>query len=265
MSFEREIAERLRGARVRVDVPPPPFAGVRARIEEARAGEDRSRRVPWHGRVPLLVVLGALAIAGSAWGADALLFGSRVTPVGGPVRSNEGIGSPLDRTTAVLGLRVPDPAGGLPWGMRIIRTTRQQACLQVGRVLDHSIGAIGVGYAFHADGRFHPFSAEVALTYKNSCVQVDEHGNVFTVQGPLTASSDGLSLAENTFTRVHCDLPGQHNWGFRCPLADLRLIAFGVLGPDAKTLTVAFDGRSFNVTPYGPQGAYLLVLPAPNG
>jgi hypothetical protein len=78
-------------------------------------------------------------------------------------------------------------------------------------------------------------------------------------------SADGLSLVENTFERVHCDLPDQHNWGVRCPRADLRLLTFGVLGPDAANLSVSFKGRTFDVKPYGPEGAYLLVFAAPMG
>jgi hypothetical protein len=147
--------------------------------------------------------------------------------------------------------------------MRIVRTTRGEACLQVGRILEGKIGVLGSGYAFHADGRFHALSPEDALGLH--CVHVDAHGHVVDVQGPMTVSADGLSLAESMTDRVHCDLPGQHDWGVRCPSPQLRLMAFGALGPDAASLHVHFQGRSFNVKPYSADGVYLLVFKAPAG
>lgn len=263
MSFERDIAERLRAARPRVESSPPPFAAVAARMQQARTGAAGDGRVWWPRRFGVLLALGAIAIAGCAWGASQLLTGSTVVTGFLPANPTVGLGAPLPSSVGLLGLRTSDPAGGPPWGMRIVRTTRGEACLQVGRVLDGKVGALGTGYAFHADGRFHPFSPEAALGLK--CVHPDVHGHVFDLQGPMTVSADGLSLAESIYDRVHCDLPGQHDWGLRCPLAQLRLMAFGALGPDATNLRVSYGGRSFNVKPYGPEGVYLLAFPAPKG
>jgi hypothetical protein len=265
MSFEREIAERMRRARPRVESSPPSFAAVRALIEQSQEDSCRSRRFHWPRRLGVLFALGALTLAGCAWGASRLLSGSPVVPAFAWVQAKPtvGLGVPLPSSLPVLGLRAADPAGGPPWGMRIIRTTRHQACLQVGRVVDGRLGALGMGYAFHDDGRFHAFSPEDA--FGPACVQPDVHGRVFDTVGPNTITADGLPLAENTFERVHCDLPQQHNWGVRCPLSQLRLIAYGLLGPDATELNVRFQGRSFEVKPYGPQGAYLLAFQAPKG
>jgi hypothetical protein len=260
MSAEHELADRLRAGRPRVQGSPPPFEAVLARVEHATGPAPRAWRLR---RLAALVVLGALAIAASAWGATQLLTGSIVVTGFPPVSPNTGDGAPLPSSSAVLGLRVPDPTGGLPWGMRIVRTTRGEVCLQVGRVLDGKIGVLGNGYAFHADGRFHTLSPEDALGL--NCVHVDAHGHVIAVRGPMTVSADGLSLAESMSDRVHCDLPGQHDWGVRCPRSQLRLMAFGALGPDAASLRVHFHGRSFSVKPYGPDGVYLLVVKAPAG
>jgi hypothetical protein len=259
---EKQIAERLRAARPRVQSSAPPFAAVLARFEHDGAGDPRTSRPR---RLVVLVALVALAIAASAWGASQLLTGSIVSTGFPPVSPIVGVGAPLPSSSAVLGLRVPDPVGGLPWGMRIVRTTRGEACLQVGRVLDGKVGVLGTGYAFHHDGLFHTLSPEDALVGGLQCVHVDAHGHVLDTQGPLTASADGLSLVESMSERVHCDLPDQHDWGFRCPASQLRLMAFGALGPDAKSLLVRFQGRSFAVKPYGPDGVYLLVLKAPKG
>ena len=49
----------------------------------------------------------------------------------------------------------------------------------------------------------------------------------------------------------------------RCPQAELRQVAVGLLGPNARSIEVTNpDGSSFSIDPYGPEGAYLIVLPA---
>jgi hypothetical protein len=262
MRPENEIAERLRAARPRVQASAPPFTAVLARVENGDTAGPRALRPR---RLALLVALVALAVAASAWGASQLLTGSIVSTGFPPVSPIVGAGAPLPSSSTVLGLRVPDPVGGLPWGMRVVRTTRGEACLQVGRVLDGKVGVLGTGYAFHHDGLFHTLSPEDALVGALQCVHVDAHGHVLDTQGPLTASADGLSLVESMSERVHCDLPDQHDWGFRCPASQLRLMAFGALGPDAKSLRVRFQRHSFAVKPYGPDGVYLLVFKAPKG
>jgi hypothetical protein len=260
MGTEQEIARRVRAARPSVHSSPPPFAAVYARVDRVEHAPPRLRAPR---RLAVLALLGALTIAACAWGASQLLTGSIVVTGFPPASPNTGDGAPLPSNDAVLGLRVRDPIGGLPWGMRIVRTTRGQACLQVGRVYEGKLGVIGTGYAFGADGRFHTLSPEDALSI--NCVQVDPRGQFVDVQGPLTVSADGLSLSETRTDRVHCDMPGQHDWGVRCPSSQLRLMAFGALGPDAASLRVRFQGRSFNLRPYGPDGVYLVVFKAPAG
>jgi hypothetical protein len=260
MSTDNALADRLRAARPRVEVSAPPVESVLARLEQPPVPVHRARRPR---RLVVLTLLAALAVAASAWGATQLLSGSIVITGFPPVSPNTGVGAPLPSRSPILGLRVPDPAGGLPWGVRIVRTTRGEACLQVGHVLDGKLGVVGSGYAFNGDGRFHTLSAEDALGLQ--CVHVDAHGHVVDVQGPMTVSADALSLAESMADRVHCDLPEQHDWGVRCPRSQLRLLAFGALGPDAATLQAHFQGRSFRVKLYGPDGVYLLVFKAPAG
>jgi hypothetical protein len=258
-----ELERRLREARPRVATAPPPFAVVLARIQAPDLASVHARRPRRSRRIGMFAALAALAVAACAWGATQLLSGSMVVTGFLPASPNTGVGAPLASSAALLGLRTDDPGGGPPWGMRIVRTTRGQACVQVGRVLDGNVGAIGSGYAFGDDGRFHPFSPEDALGLR--CIQPDVNGHVFDVQGPMTVSENALSLAESMVDRVHCDLPGEHDWGLRCPLSQLRVLAFGTLGPDARTMTVSYRGRSSTVVPYGPEGAYLLVFKAPKG
>ena len=59
----------------------------------------------------------------------------------------------------VLSLRAPDPGGGLPWGLRLVRTQDGLLCAQVGRVSDGVLGQVGVDGAFEDDRTFHALEA----------------------------------------------------------------------------------------------------------
>jgi hypothetical protein len=162
-------------------------------------------------------------------------------------------------------MRVADTEQGPPWGMRVIRTTRGLLCLQAGRVVDGQLGALGSGYAFHGDKRFHPFLADDAIS-TDACPAVGASGKAFLPGPPVIVPANGLPLAGENVAQsdqVHCDLPGQENWGVRCPQSELRQVAVGLLGPNARSIEVGnADGSSFTIDPYGPEGAYLIVLPA---
>jgi hypothetical protein len=229
---------------------------------DARA---RRRWLPRRG-LRLYVALAGIALLGA--GGEALLgSGKPVSPAFVlPASPNLGLGRPLPASLKLLPVREADPDGGPPWGMRVIRTSRGLGCVQAGRVVDGKVGGLGIGYAFGGDGLFHPFAAADAVAL-DSCALVDANGHYYFVpDGFAVVTADGLPLAgENLFPgqRVHCDLPGQENWGVRCPQRDLREVAMGLLGPDATSIHVSEPGRSFAVAPYGPDGAYLIVLPAP--
>ena len=149
--------------------------------------------------------------------------------------------------------------------MRVIRTTRGLLCLQAGRVMDGQLGALGTGYAFHDDKRFHPFLADDAIS-TDTCPAVGASAAAFLPGPPVIVPANGLPLAGENVSQgdqVHCDLPGQANWGVRCPQSELRQVAVGLLGPNARSIEVTNpDGSSFTIDPYGPEGAYLIVLPA---
>jgi hypothetical protein len=154
----------------------------------------------------------------------------------------------------LLPLHVADPAGGLRWGMRTVRTTRNDVCLQVGRLADGTIGALGEDGAFGNDHLFHPFSHN----YRDpeGCVPLDVHGHGFTnaiIWGlPTSAMAGGGCRAESSRRRL---LP--------CRTQDTRNVYFGLLGPDAVSITyVSGGGRTVTVPTVGPDGAYLIVTRA---
>jgi len=232
------------------------------RLTGARVPRARWRR----RRLTLALALAAAALLGAGGGELLLSNGRTVQPAFVlPQSPNAGLGRPLPSSLRLLPMRVADPVGGPPWGMRVIETSRGLACVQGGRVVHGQIGGIGVGYAFEGDGRFHPFAAADAISL-DSCATIDARGRAFQPGAPAVVTADGLPLAgENIYPyqRVHCDLPGQEDWGVRCPHDDLRVLAIGMLGPDAASIRVSTPQRTFTVKPYGPDGAYLIVLPAP--
>jgi hypothetical protein len=265
MSTLADVEQRLRAARPETDAPCPPVAGVIGRIEQA----EREPHRPWFSRrgLALPIAVGALVLAAASAGAALLISsGKTVAPAFVlPATPSSGLGEPLPQTLALLPMRAADPEGGPTWGMRVIRTSRGLLCLQAGRVIDGQLGALGTGYAFHGDKHFHPFVPDDAIS-TDTCPAVGASGSAFLPGPPVIVPANGLPLAGENVTKggqVHCDLPGQENWGVRCPQAELRQVAMGLLGPHAKSIEVSnADGSNFSIDPYGPEGAYLIVLPA---
>jgi hypothetical protein len=261
-----EVERRLRAARPETTAPCPPVSTVIERIEQA---EHQPESRAWWGRGRLgLTIAVSVTVLAAASAAAALLLSSGETVAPAfvlPATPDAGLGEPVPQTLALLPMRVPDTEGGPPWGMRVIRTSRGLLCLQAGRVVEDQLGALGSGYAFHADKRFHPFLPDDAIA-TDACPAVGTTGSAFLPGPPVIVPANGLPLAGENVSRgdqVHCDLPGQENWGVRCPQSELRQVATGLLGPHARSIEVGNpDGSSFSVDPYGPQGAYLIVLPA---
>ncbi|HUH81613.1 MAG TPA: hypothetical protein VLZ06_09835 [Solirubrobacteraceae bacterium] len=261
---------RLRAACPLAEASPPPLALVLRLIERAEAAPARAprphRRRWWRRtRVVAPAVAAAVVLAGAGGGALLLQQGKPVpAEYVLPANPETGLGQPDAASLAPLPMRVADPDGGPPWAMRVIHTTRGLVCLQGGRLLDGQLGGLGSGYAFHGDGRFHPFLAEDAIA-ADACPAVGGEGIAFLPGPPVIVPANGLPLAgENVAPdgQVHCDLPGQEDWGVRCPQPELRQVAMGLLGPDASSISVFSAGSSFTVKPSGPEGAYLIVMSA---
>ncbi len=82
------------------------------------------------------------------------------------------------------------------------RTTRGVGCLQVGRLLDGRLVALGQDGAFGNDGRAHelPLSTNVE---RLNCSFVDGRGRIFD---SVTIKSQAASAAPG----VHCEPPGTY-------------------------------------------------------
>jgi hypothetical protein len=220
-------------------------------------------------RVPLfaVIVLAALLLAAATLAATGIIgFGAPVkasrTPGQERPSVTAGIGIPVaaaDGSPALvqpLAISVPDPGGGLSWGMRIVRTTRGLLCLQIGRLLDGRLGVIGEDSEFNDDGLFHELPASVLNP--GTCVS----SGVWTMLSYAGLPAAGALARPMTpclapWLRARASSPPP------CPASDERLVGFGVLGPDAVSVSYMVNGQLHTVPTVGGLGAYLVVLRVP--
>lgn len=200
--------------------------------------------------VALMLVLATAAITLAATGV--ILTGPPVNTVRAPI-ATAGEGVPVAGGARLLPLRAQDPAGGLPWGMRVIHTTRGLICVQIGRVYDGQLGQLGVDGAFHDDGRFHPLPTD-ALPDDLTDVAGWMAGNCSSPGDIYAGDSVGLQLSATTSPRRG---PGV--------LSDRREISFGLLGVHAVSVTYREGSQTRTQSVLPGLGAYLIVQPYTNG
>lgn len=222
---------------------------------ERRERLDRRDRRRHAWRLPAVAIAAALVLAGgaAAVAATGILEGSPVKPApdAGPAR---GYGVPLARSGS-LAVRVGDPSGGPPWGMRVLRTTRGELCVQVGRVEGDRLGELGIDGAFGDDGRLHALAADVlppgpgASSAQVECVQ---SGRTLVAEYP-DADRNAVQLLSMLPERGPRTIPAR---------GDLRTLAYGLLGPRAVSVTFRTPTGLRTEAVSGPQGAFLIVEPA---
>jgi hypothetical protein len=228
----QEVRDELIAAAHRGEANRRAGAGVRSWL---------SRRVN-AGVMAVVLVLSGGAIAVAATG---VLSGNPVTQQG-RLSPNAGIGVPAPGGSRLLALRAADPQGGLPWGMRLVHTTRGELCVQIARLDGDQLGQLGIDGAFHDDGRFHPLAPGILPEYSDS-------GDVSCNVAPSIAigswPSGDRSAAPN----------GPELTGFKPTAKDLRLISWGLLGPHAVSITYhTAAGVRTRPVAHGT-GAYLIV------
>ena len=235
---------------------------TRAATAEPRPSAARRvvRRPRWLSslRRRTLLIIPALAVlgTGAALASGIFLTGTPVGPKVAPTPA-AGYGAANPATATLLPLHIADPAGGLPWGLRTVRTSRDDVCLQVGRLAYGMIGALGQDGSFANDQRFHPLSDNYQEPL--GCVPLDAHGHGFynvTLWGlPTSAMAGGGCLAQFSRRRL---IP--------CPTQNTRDVYFGLLGPDAASITyLSAAGHPVSIPTVGPDGAYLIVTRASPG
>jgi len=229
-----------------------------------------SRRLPIARRARLGLVggLACLLLAGGtiALAASGVILTGSAVPSAAPVGPSEGIGVAV--SSRLLPLRVADPAGGLPWGLRLVETSRGLVCAQVGRVDNGQLGEIGIDGAFNDDGLFHPFPTGVVQSFPGGSTEDGTQIEGGTcILGGHTAGSNGAAWG----SAVAAELGGVDRNGafagrhFSSAAPQGRDISYGLLGPDA--LRVGYrEGSSVRSETVVPGvGAYLIVQPAITG
>ena len=221
---------------------------------EAHGLGERGVRAWLSARLHAAVIAAALVLVGGAVAvaATGVLTGSPVTKPEGSLSPSAGDGVPAVGGSQLLALRTDDPEGGLAWGMRVVRTTRGQVCVQVGRIDDGQLGELGLDGAFHDDGRFHLLAADILPKfggdYDTNCVPT---GGIFTAYDPgLDRSAVSIPPEE---LRVK---PAAHN---------LRSISYGLLGPHAVSITYRTSTGLRTAPVSRGSGAYMIVRPVGRG
>jgi hypothetical protein len=211
-------------------------------------------------RLPLIAFVCLVASTTIALAASGvILTGAPVRPEG-RLNPSVGEGVPSPGASRLLPVRVPDPEGGLPWGMRIVHTTRGEVCVQIGRVENGQLGELGIDGVFHDDGRFHPMPGDVLPETSRVGVHVGDNDATETVS---------CHLAGQVIVGVHRGVDrsaGAANGHERArPSSDLRDIYYGILGKPAVNVSYHDGAGVRSVAVLRPLGAYLIVRRAAGG
>jgi hypothetical protein len=214
--------------------------------------------------VTLVVLAVALRVGGHRPSSGAavptvLPFGSSLNPSGptGVIASS-----------VQLAAVVPDPEGSGPaWGIKTYRVKGDMTCFQVGRQQSGRIGAVGAYGSFGNDGRFHPFTfSDVGF---GTCAPNDAHqhafDNVAYANAPASASGEpcptlARHLPPHIPAQARARLTAQSH-AADCQPRNQRLVAFGLLGPDATSVTYRTAHGTATTRTHGQDGAYLIVEP----
>jgi hypothetical protein len=225
-----------------------PYADLGTQILAAARRQESSTRSMSvdprrHLRVLVLAILVLLVGATIALAAGQLLSGSTVEPRR-PLNPKVGEGIPSPGGSRLLSLRVRDPQGGPPWGMRIVHTTRGTVCVQVGRVVNGQLGELGTDGAFGNDGRFHALAPDVLPTNGPSS------SNASCIPAGQTFSGSWANLDRNA-----AGSPDSNT----TPTQNQREVSFGLLGSHALSVTYRTRGTSRVAALTSSTGAYMIV------
>lgn len=235
----------------------------------ARLGRVRGRRAL------VMAVAAGLLVVGVAFGQGLISVGSPVEAVSEFEMPGSSVGAVDPGSVRVLPVSAADPDGGAPWGMRVFTTTLGAGCLQVGRLVDGKIGVLGQDGAFGNDGRLHPLPEGRASSM--TCSALDAGGHIIYSVSKSDQLANGLLGPEQVPTSERrtvyevcapaiataSEKSGAD--GRICPQADERDLYYGLLGPDAESITYTDEGKNVVVPTTGSEGAYLLVTHAAPG
>ncbi|MDA0181646.1 hypothetical protein OJ997_15175 [Solirubrobacter phytolaccae] len=220
------------------------------RTTAVRHARPRRRRRWWFGLAPVVLVAGTTAALAAS--------GVLQIPIGEPAKDppeltrlaptpNTEIGTVAVGTERLLAVRAPDPDGGPEWGLQLASTTRGLGCLLPGRVAQGRIGELG------DDGRLHPYPRDVVRN-PGECALLDRGDRLFHNVARERYSARAVRLGP-------CS-PGATDRRL-CTDGPARTLLYGTLGPRAKAVVYRTPDRKLRtLSTVGPEGAYLIVLPA---
>ena len=207
----------------------------------------RRRTIPAGAAFAMVALLIASAVALAVTGT--FQAGPPVRPPERPVASaGAGVAT---RGTRLLPIRAADPNGGMPWGIRLVHTTRDLVCVQVGRIDGSQLGVLGEDEAFNDDGRFHPVGPDV-VGYHHTTMEIS------SCLPPGQVTSQEASIPQNgVFGAANsAAIPGSAR----------RWISYGLLGPNAVSVSYEREGRELTSPVDAGSCAYMIVLPhSPKG
>jgi hypothetical protein len=224
-------------------------------------------------RVTAIALAALLLIVGGAFASGLITIGSPAKKIESFQIPDSGLGSVTSGSARILALQAADPQGGAPWGLRVFTTTRGAGCIQVGRVVDGQIGVLGTDGAFGDDGQLHPLP--IASTDELACSATDANGHIFENVSKGDELANGLVGPEAVPSRetpeVHdicaaaASTPAEQSaaQGRICPQSAERDLYYGLLGPQAESVTYLEGGKPVTVRTSGSEGAYLIVNNAP--
>jgi hypothetical protein len=197
-----------------------------------------------------LSVAGVLLAGGALAAAGVIPTGTPLpAPNASPLPANRGGGAPIASSAHLLALRVADPTGGPPWGVRVFKTTRGTKCVQAGRVVDGKLGALGQDGVSGDDGAFHELPLATMF-----CSPMDNAGNAFSAVSYPAPAAGVTEPPTCVPTAPHgSKLPP-------CPDADDRVLEFGLLGPQVESIGYLDRAKALHKQSIdAPEGGYLLV------
>jgi hypothetical protein len=128
------------------DLPPAleKLRGDFARVADEEVGRRTTRRLRRTGALAAAFLCVGVAAAGAAG-----VVITRGEPIAeAPVGDLPADLRPRPETAQLDSVRVPDPVGGLPWGVRLSISETGQRCYAIGLVMDGEIGRV-------VSGQFH--------------------------------------------------------------------------------------------------------------
>jgi hypothetical protein len=227
-----------------------------------RASLFAGRRRLAGAAVIVVFVLSVSTVGASVW------LGASVRP--GPLV----LGGPKPGSVVLSQLRVPDPAGGIPWGIRVYMPRRGPSagadCVQIGHVLEGRLGVVGADGAFADDRLFHglPVEPTVACVHEASFVAYPGlvpasgfigPGSCMPPAGTLNGGPfwDGSERSTDRSPRP------RGRSGSACTPVELRLLVYGVAPVGARAASlIAQSGVLTEPVHNGSDRVFLFVLPA---